>query len=309
MKTRLESLGLSWVIFAAITLLGGHSAWGLTTRTTPLQVGYSSNVFVDVDVEDAKTVAKLWTDMLTKQSGYNAGASVTIYQDTHALEKEIRGKQIDLLLLTAHEFVRIKHRMLFDPILVPEIDQGIYEEMVLLTRKDKTISSFNDLRQKPVVVPKGLFMTACQLWIETCLMREGVVSPRSFFSALREVKKPSQAVFQVFFGQAEACLVSRNALTTMAELNPQLGKELVAPFTSPGIPGGIISVRKNLDESERKDAIETLSSMHKSPQGKQLLTFFKKKKLVPYKEEYLRGIEDLVKEHGNLESRLSRSGQ
>jgi len=247
--------------------------------------------------------------MLTKQSGYNAGAFVSIYQDTHALEKEVRVKQTDLLILTAHEFLQIKPRMLFDPIFVSEIDQGIYEEMVLLTRKDKTVSSFTDLKYKPVVVPKGLFLTACQLWVETCLMREGVVTPRSFFSVLKEVQKPSQAVFQVFFRQADACIVNRNALATMAELNPQLGKELVALFTSPGIAGGIISVRKDLDDSERKDITETLLSMHTSPQGKQLLTFFRKKRLVPYKAEYVRGIEDLVKEHTNLELRLSRSGQ
>lgn len=180
--------------------------------------------------------------------------------------------------------------------------------MVLLVRKEKAISHFSDLRHKPIAVPKGLFMTACQLWLDTCLMREGILNPQMFFSIVKEVQKPSQAVLQVFFQQAEACIVNRSAFHMMVELNPQVGKKLMPIVASPGIPGGIVCVRRDLDEQDKKTITDTITSMHTNPQGKQLLTFFRKKKLVPFKVEYLSAIEDLVKEHRDLHERLVKKG-
>lgn len=299
----------SMMILWGVILPWGGAGCGEERKPAPLLVGYSTKVFVDVDLEDAKVVTKLWTDILTKQSGYEAGATVTIYQDLQTLEKDVKAKKTDLLIVTAHEYVEIAPRVTADPITVSESDGGIYEEMVLLARKGRDVSHFSDLKNKPIVAPKGLFMTACQLWLETSLMREGILSPRTYFSALKEVQKPSQAVLQVFFQQADACIVNRNAFSMMGELNPQVAKELVPLLTGPGIPGGVAFVRADLDEQQRKDITKTLTSMHTTPQGKQLLTFFRKKKLVPFKTEYLRAIGDLVREHRDLQIRLAKKGQ
>ena len=297
------------MIFWGIILLWGGDVCGEERKSTPLLVGYSARVFVDVDLEDAKAVTKLWTDTLTKQSGYKAGSSVTIYQDLQILEKDVKTKKIDLGVVTAHEFIEIRSKVPVDPIAVSESEGGAYEEMVLLARKEKTFLHFCDLKHKPIAVPRGLFMTAYQLWLETCLMREGILNPQTFFSAMKEVQKPSQAVLQVFFKQVEACIVNRTAFNTMGELNPQVAKELMPVFASPGIPGGVAFVRGAFDEQDKKSIIDTLMSMHTNPQGKQLLTFFRKKKLVPFKVEYLRSIEDLVKEHHDLQMRLAKKGQ
>lgn len=140
-------------------------------------------------------------------------------------------------------------------------------------------------------------------------MGEGILNPQTFFSIVKEVQKPSQGVLQVFFQQAEACIVNRNTFNIMTELNPQVGKEIMPVFASPGIPGGVVSLRVDLDQRNKKTITDTLTSMHTNPQGKQLLTFFRKKKLVPFKVEYLNAIEDLVKEHRDLHERLVKKGQ
>jgi ABC-type phosphate/phosphonate transport system substrate-binding protein len=307
-----RQIGL-WV-YSAILLWGVILPWGGTgcgeeRKLAPLPVGYSSKVFADVDLENAKVVTKVWTDILTKQSGYEAGAAVTFYQDLQSLEKDVKTKKADLVIVTAHEYVEIASRVAADPITVSESDGGVYEEMVFLTRKEKAVSYLKDLRNRPIAVPKGLFMTACQLWLETCLMREGIVTPRTFFTTLKEVQKPSQAVLQVFFQQVDGCIVNRNAFNTMGELNPQVSKELVPLFAGPGIPGGVTFLRGDLNEQEKKDIIKTLTSMHTTPQGKQLLTFFRKKRLVPFRSEYLRAIEALMQENQDLRMRMAKKGQ
>lgn len=104
-------------------------------KSGSLLVGYSSKIFVDVDFEDAKAVTKLWTDIFTRQSGYEAGAIVTIYQDLQTLEKDIKTKRIDLFVVTAHEFVMIKPKVTLDPIDVSETEERVYQEMVFLARK------------------------------------------------------------------------------------------------------------------------------------------------------------------------------
>lgn len=113
-----------WCFFVTIIwgmmLLWGGSVCGEERKSTPLLVGYSSQVFVNVDLEDGKAVTKLWTDILTKQTGYKAGASVTIYQDLKTLEKNVKTKKLDLIVVTAHKFVEIGQRETLDPVAVSE---------------------------------------------------------------------------------------------------------------------------------------------------------------------------------------------
>ena len=143
------------------------------------------------------------------------------------------------------------------------------------------------------------------LWLETLLMKEGFPGPETFISNFKMVKKASQALLPVFFKQADACAVSQGAFETMKELNPQVGRELVALAQSPGYPQGVVCMRKGLAEKYRP-FVEEMYTLHNQSQGKQILTLMRIKRLLPFQATYLETTEALLAENQALKLKLAR---
>jgi ABC-type phosphate/phosphonate transport system substrate-binding protein len=103
--------------------------------------------------------------------------------------------------------------------------------------------------------------------------------------------------------------LNRHAFDLLAELNPQLRTELMPIARSPGIAGGILSLRRDYNEQLRETLKDILCTLHQDPEGKQLLMLFKVDQLVPFKPEYLNTVEALLKEHRDLKLRMAKVKQ
>jgi hypothetical protein len=90
----------------------------------------------------------------------------------------------------------------------------------------------------------------------------------------------------------------------MAELNPQVGKELERIATSPPLVSAVGCLRTDFNERYEGQITDTLELLHSDPQGKQILTLFRQGKLIRFKESYLAGVESLLKERNALRLKL-----
>jgi phosphonate transport system substrate-binding protein len=142
--------------------------------------------------------------------------------------------------------------------------------------------------------------TLHMVWLETLLMREGFRRAEEFFSSVREVRRPSQAILPVFFKQADACLTTRRSFDLACEMNPQVGMELMVLAQSPDLAGGVIVFRPTYEEKHKELMMEVLEKLEEDPQGKQLLKLFRMSRLHPFKPEYLMTVETLFRQHDTL---------
>jgi ABC-type phosphate/phosphonate transport system substrate-binding protein len=266
-------------------------------------IGYSFRVFVDVDMDDARVVTKLWSDMIVRKRG--GKAETKIYSDLSGMETDMKAKKVDLVVLVSNEFVELRNRAPIEPLMVSARSEALSEELLLLVRKDSGIKTLQDLKNRVFILQKGRFAVVHLTWIETLLMREGIHDVRKFFSSIKDAAKPSQAVMPVFFRQADACIIIRHDFDVMSELNPQLGAELTVLASSPRVVGGVIAVRKDYSTRHKETLRELMESLHTDTQGKQLLTLFWMNKLVPYKPEYITSMDALLKEHSDLRTRIA----
>jgi len=266
-------------------------------------IGYSFRVFVDVDMDDARVVTKLWSDMVVKKRG--GKAETKIYYDLSEMERDLKAKKVDLVILISNEFVELRSRAPLDPLMVSSRDNTLYEELLLLVRKDSGIKTLQDLKNRVFILQKGQYAVVHITWIEMLLMREGIHDVRTFFASIKEATRYSQALMPVFFRQADACIVTRHNFDVMSELNPQLRAELMVLASSPSVVGGVIAVRKDYSARHKETIRDLLESLHTDPQGKQLLTLFRMNKLVPYKPEYITTMEALLREHSDLRTRIA----
>ena len=88
-------------------------------------------------------------------------------------------------------------------------------------------------------------------------------------------------------------------LDPMAELNPQLGRELLVLEKSASFCRALICLRPDVKELYGGLLRESMLSLHTEPQGQQLLGLFHVDELVPFEPAHLRAVKELIDRGGH----------
>ncbi|MCK7505547.1 MAG: hypothetical protein MZV70_16720 [Desulfobacterales bacterium] len=124
------------VIFAAVAQ-GELSGQGKRDRDSVLTVGYSSKLFFDVDIRDAKAATKMWTDMLIRKMGGKPRKIGDPYplHDSSAMDKALRMREVDILVLFSREFIEMRDRAPIVPVYAADYGKTTtHHELYLLVR-------------------------------------------------------------------------------------------------------------------------------------------------------------------------------
>jgi ABC-type phosphate/phosphonate transport system substrate-binding protein len=132
------------------------------------------------------------------------------------------------------------------------------------------------------------------------LKKQGLPREDRFFGSYKEVDKPSQAILPVFFRQADACIVTRRAFETSAELNPQISQKLEPLITSPLFVDSVLLFHKIYKSNNKKIFMDTAINIKKYPMAKQVMTLFQIDGFALFSESYLYNVITLMQESGKL---------
>lgn len=272
-----------------------------TGELSRLSIGFSKNVFFDVELNDALAATKVWAEHVVRRTHPSAQVSAAIFPDHAALELALEQKAVDIVALLTMEYLELKDLLPLMPVMVTEVRAGVYERFVLLVRADRRECNIPSL-QKGKIIIEGVRGELPLLWLDTMLLAQGFPEARSFFSTLTLSTKAADTVLPVFFNQADCCVVSCSAFETVTELNPQIGRELNAVITSPGLLVGVICYRRDFPEPHKAELKKTMAEMHTDPRGSQLVTLFRVEKLSPFSPDLLGSVEALQREHISLQA-------
>jgi hypothetical protein len=132
------------------------------------------------------------------------------------------------------------------------------------------------------------------MWLDVVLMRSRLPPAQRYLQSVKAVDRPAQAVLPVFFGQSDACLVTRRASEDLVELDPQIGKQLVALATSPPFLPSLMCFRTAYREDSKSVTLESALSLHDKAEGKQVLRLFRTDRLGRFEPSYLDNLLDLA---------------
>jgi hypothetical protein len=203
-----------------------------------------------------------------------------VFDTTQEIERRARAGELDAVALNVVEYRQIAD--VLDPSqIISETGAGGPEQYLLLAKRNGGIQRSGDLRGCRVTMLKAPKMCVASAWLSTLLDEGHFGQSEQFFASVTTDTKAARVVLPVFFGQVEACITSKHGFDTMCELNPQVGKDLIAIASSAPMILDFYVFHKGYHGITREKFEKIYSTLgSSSAAGQQLGTLFQFKDLV-----------------------------
>lgn len=273
-------------------------------KVQEVQAGFSANLFYEVDSRDAQVALEIWVkevfNDLENKDGIILKPNVMIYEDLALLKSAIEKDKLDFLILSILDYLELKDQIAFDPILMGAFKGVVGEENVLLVHQDLEGEGLESLKNRRLMVYPGHRGEISKTWLSTLLLQQGDCASEQYFSEIRLAKNPTQAVLQVFFHQADACVVHYYAYETMAELNPQLKTQLKVLKKSPIFAYGVNLLTRKFEPALKETVTQVALEIGTLIRGQQILRLFGMDQIVRFEPAHIASVEMLIKNYNDL---------
>lgn len=266
-----------------------------------IYVGFSINMFNQVDVKDASVAIQLWGKELLGSLGINNSLETKVYENNNDIITDLKQNKLDLISILTTDYFEISKKLDVEPYFINSNNGKYGYSFLLLVRKDSGLKSLADLKNKRIIITSDTFSQLITMWLETTLYdKEQKFS--EFFSEFKEVDKSSRALLQVFFNQTDACILPEESFETISELNPQLKNELIIIEKSPEYVATIMCLNKNIKKSVKKATLDAAQNLTTTISGMQLTSLFKSDGFLMYKPEHLKSTLDLYDKYNKIKN-------
>jgi phosphonate transport system substrate-binding protein len=239
-----------------------------------MRLGFSPAMFSGVNLGDARNTIKAVATGLAREKNIPADPEPQIYEGVDDALRMLRERLIGATTMTISEFWLLRREIRFDRFLVTS-DQGkATENYVVLVRAASDVATLADLRSKHLNLLAGPSMALATVWLDVELAKLQLPPTATLLGSVVDVAKPAKTILPVFFGQTDACLVTRRTFDTMVELNPQVGRQLRVLASSPALVAALFGFRADLSPNLKERTIHELISLHDSVGGRQALAMF-----------------------------------
>lgn len=262
-----------------------------------LRIGFSRSIIGEVNENDAMAVIKLWARQLVVTENLSVDPFTKVYADTKEMETSLREKNVELISLTSPEFFRLQNLLDPDKLIMPVKGGSIFREYVLIVQKESPIKNFSDLKGSTLQFWTHPDCVLSIPWLDIQLSKAGQQDARHTFKRLIPKNTISSAVLPVFFKQADACLVTQKGFETMAELNPQISRQLRILGTSGKYVPNLLGFRNDYKAQIKDLILERVKEWGSTVSNRQVLTIFHTDSLSTQTIEVLLPTLELIKEH------------
>jgi phosphonate transport system substrate-binding protein len=231
----------------------------------------SDTVVTGVNLSDARAAMSVWTTELLKVIGLEPDPHEEWVTESGQLLAAIRSGKVDLFCLTIREYRQVAAYVDTSRILT---DDSGGDELLLVVREGSGIASLADLRGRSLIQWESPRTSLAEPWLTVALRQQGFESPQQLLGHMTRNTRLSQVVLPVFFGQADACVVTRRGLDTMVELNPQLSRKLKVLLASPKMQSAFLAFRKDYPAHLKKPIFDRFFELRSIPATDQILTLF-----------------------------------
>jgi phosphonate transport system substrate-binding protein len=264
------------------------------------RLGFTSSMFTQVNEGDARAAMKVWIQTVARERKLPVDPQPVVHSTVEALLAASRTNRVDGFGVTTDEYARLAGEVQCDRLAVSLSGGKATDSYVLLVHADGDIKEPRDLENRSLLVLRNPRMSLAMTWLETLLMEQGVKEPRKLFSRIGYSNKGTQVALPVFFRQMDACLMTRRGLSVMAELNPQLGRQLRVLAASPEYVPSCFAFRADFGSPHRELILSEMGRLSETPAGRQILTLTQADRINEFPVSVLDGALELLAQHERL---------
>lgn len=232
----------------------------------------SQKMLSEINVEDTKAAMKVWIQTVAQARHVPIDPEPGVYDNLEEMIQASRDNPVDGFNVTTEECWRLSKAIKLGQVVVGVNNDRIMEEYVILVRRDKGFKSIDNLHGRSLRLLDNPRMSLAMIWLDSHLLRKGLNPAATFCSGVTSAGKLTQTVLPVFFGQSDACLVTRRGFLTMSELNPQVGNQLDVLAASPEVVPTVFVFRADNISPFREQIIAEMGRLAETPAGQQILT-------------------------------------
>ena len=272
----------------------------LKTNAQEFRFAFSKSMLREFNENDAKASMRVWVENLSRERHVAVDPEVKILDGIAALTKALQLERADAFVLPTDEFWALHLPKMFDQCIFAVTGGTVTEEYVLLVHQAGGIATLGDLRYRSLALLDHSRMCLAGPWLDSLLLQEKLAPAMRHFGRITAVSKLTKATLPVFFRQMDACVVTRKGFDTMAELNPQLGKQLRVLAFSPALVPTAFYFRSACAPEIKNRMIAEVARIHDSIAGRQVLTVFQTERLEERPLSCLAPSIDLLETHQQL---------
>ena len=301
------ALFIVWILWISPARVEAGPAFDTAHRQLPvLRMAFSRQLFREISAEDGLAATHVWLQALGKNSAIFQSSKTMLVDNLESIVRAGNQHRFDLLLVPAAEYVRLEKRIPLTPWFTYLRGGRMGQQMVLLGQREKVGEpDLESLNGRSLSIAGGESTELITLWLETLLMDHKLPPMKQFFASVATVNKPSQAVLPVFFGQRDACAISREAFDLICELNPQVSNKLAIVENSPPLMPVVLCAHRNSDSKLMERMRAVMATAHQDPWAKQIFITFRIEKLEAFDPALFENVKALVKRFEARQEALS----
>lgn len=261
---------------------------------THYTIAFSDNTFYGVNKIDTRAIINVLGKKLVAEYDKNAEGGSIIIKVKSELKSSIESG-VDAFVLFSSEYIENKSLGTLIPRYSVMIDGKVGFKYQIITNINSGITNISGLRNKSMSLLGDNEESPTLQWLTALLKESKLGSPNDFFSEISMELKANTTILSVFFNKFDACLTTSNSFEVAKELNPQITKQMKIIETSPRLLSGIICFNKSILGTKKETVlVKAIENLHLNYYGRQLLDLYFIDKMVPYKEEHLISINNML---------------
>jgi ABC-type phosphate/phosphonate transport system substrate-binding protein len=211
--------------------------------------------------------------------------------------------RLQFLALTSLDYAELRLTMRLTPLIILSKHDQPYDTFMLVSQKNRDLESLAQDAKRIAVINHSRVGELVRLWLDTVLWQAGYPESGQFFTTIKRANKPSQVLLPVFFGQADACVITASAFALMAEFNPQIEKRLAPMIRSPQLVSLLVCATEHAAAGDQKLMLSEVKNFEQDATVQQALTIVQMKRVIPFRPEYFEATAAVIETYRQLKGR------
>ena len=267
---------------------------------TLIRLGIAPGTWWGVNPNDASAAITAWARTIFRQRNLQVDVQTRMFETPEALHEAIKHGEVDGASMLTDQFLGLEPELQPEAVFIATKNREFTERYMLLAHRGSGLTNVSGLPARNLLLQTSARTSLAPYWIETLFARHSLGAPATALKSLTRLESSSKPVLQVFFRQADACVVTASVFDLASELNPQLRKELVVLATSPPVIPALFFFPPAFKAKVRVELEQAILTLSEGPAGQQVLTVFQGDGMLKLPLAVLEESRQLLAEHNRL---------